>query len=213
MELVRPGMLLGLGTGSTARYFIDAVGALVAGGMKVRAVATSNESREQARGLGIPIVDQIEGPIDLAVDGADEVDGRLNLIKGRGGALFQEKVVAAAATRFVVVVDETKVVSRLGVGVPLPVEVLPFLWQATARRLADLGSAWTLRGGESDPFITDNGNVILDLSFEAGIDDPELLAAELRSVVGVVEHGLFLGLATGCLVAKASGVEILGSLG
>ena len=209
--LVRPGMTLGLGTGSTTRHFIDGVGRLVAEGMKLQAVATSDASAKQARALGIRIIDQIEGTIDLAVDGADEVDGRLNLIKGRGGALAREKVVAARADRFVVVVDESKLVSELGVGV-LPVEVLPFLWRSTGLRVAEFGAGWSLRGGEGTPFITDNGNLIIDLSFGAPISDPDLLGAELRSVVGVVEHGLFMGLSSACIVARASGVETLGSL-
>jgi len=204
-------MLLGLGTGSTARHFIAQLGARVAGGLEVAAVASSRASEEQARSLGIRILDGVDRPLDLAVDGADEVDPSLNLVKGRGGALFREKVVAAAARRFVVVVDETKLVPALGVGV-LPVEVLPFLWRTTAGRLAGLGCSWTLRGGEGTPFLTDNGNLVLDLLFPAGIAEPEELAAEIRDVVGVVEHGLFLGLATACLVAGADGVRILGSL-
>lgn len=204
-------MTLGLGTGSTARHFIEGLGALVAAGMTVRAVATSGASAEQARALGISVIDDLDGPIDLAVDGADEVDPGLNLIKGRGGALFREKVVAAAANRFVVVADESKLVEQLGVGV-LPVEVLPFLWRTTARRLAELGYGWTLRGGEGRPFVTDNGNLIIDLSTPGGISEPELLGAELGGVVGVVEHGLFLGLTTACIVARASGVEVIGSL-
>lgn len=204
-------MTLGLGTGSTARHFIDGLGALVAAGMTVRAVATSGASADQARSLGIRVIDDLNGPIDLAVDGADEVEPGLNLIKGRGGALFREKLVAAAATRFVVVADESKLVERLGVGV-LPVEVLPFLWRTTVRRLAELGYGWTLRGGEGTPFVTDNGNLIVDLSTPGGISDPELLGAELRAVAGVIEHGLFLGLTTACIVARTSGVEVIGSL-
>lgn len=211
VELVRPGMLLGLGTGSTARHFIAGVGALVAGGMDVAAVASSRASEEQARALGIRVLDEIDRPVDLAVDGADEVDPALNLIKGKGGALFREKVVAAAALAFVVVVDETKLVERLGAG-ELPVEVLPFLWRTTAARLAALGCSWTLRGGEAAPFVTDNGNLMLDLLFADGIAEPEELAAEIRAIVGVVEHGLFLGLAGACLVAGQEGVRVLGSL-
>jgi ribose 5-phosphate isomerase A len=212
VELVRPGMLLGLGTGSTARHFIDGVGRLVAGGMELAAVATSRASEEQARALGIRLLEQIDRPLDLAVDGADEVDRSLNLVKGRGGALFREKVVAAAARRFVVVVDSSKLVDRLGAGL-LPVEVLPFLWRTTAARLAALGAAWELRGGLEHPFLTDNGNLVLDLSFEAGIENAEELGAELRGVVGVVEHGLFLGLATGCIAAGPEGLTELGRLG
>lgn len=211
LELVRPGMLLGLGTGSTAWHFIEGLGSLVAQGVQVRAVATSRTSTEQARSRGIEVLDQADRPIDLAVDGADEVDPGLRLIKGRGGALFREKVVAAAARRFVVVVDETKLVDRLGAGV-LPVEILPFLWRTTARAISGLGVSWDLRGGETKPFVTDNGNLILDLRIDGGIADPELLGAELSAVVGVVEHGLFLNLCTACIVARPSGVEVMGSL-
>src|SRR6202045_2789589 len=121
--------------------------------------------------LGSPIVQELVGGIDLAVDGADEVDPALNLIKGRGGALFREKLVAEAAKRFIVVVDDSKLVKQLGVG-ELPVEVLPFLWRTTAERLTALGASLTVRGGEEAPYVTDNGNLILDLTFEDGIADP-----------------------------------------
>ena len=208
LELVREGMLLGLGSGSTARYFTEGVGRLVAGGMKVRAVPTSRATAELAAANGIAVVEEIVGQIDLAVDGADEVDGNLSLVKGRGGALFREKIVAAAAKRFVVVVDESKVVERLGIGV-LPVEVLPFLWRTTAERLADLCSGLKVRGGEEEPYVTDNGNLILDLSFEDGIADPESLGSALKVVTGVVEHGLFVGMAGECIVAGADGPRVM----
>src|SRR5437660_388556 len=164
-------MLLGLGSGSTVRYFTEGVGRLVAGGMKVRGVPTSRATAELALSNGIQIVTEFVGQIDLAVDGADEVGPDLNLIKGRGGALFREKIVAAAAKRFVVVADESKLVRQLGVGV-VPVEVLPFLWRTTADRLIGLGASLTVRGGEEAPFTTDNGNLVLDLTFENGIADP-----------------------------------------
>lgn len=211
LELVRDGMLLGLGSGSTARYFNEGVGRLVAGGMKVRGVPTSRATAELAAANGIPIVTELLGPIDLTVDGADEVDPALNLIKGRGGALFREKVVAAASKRFLVVVDASKVVKRLGVGV-LPIEVLPFLWRSTAERLASLGTSLTVRGGEEAPYITDNGNLILDLTIEGGISDAAALAAAIRSTVGVVEHGLFIGMTDTCIVAGPDGPEVLGRL-
>ena len=209
LELVRDGMLLGLGSGSTARYFTEGVGRLVADGMKVRAVPTSRGTAELAAANGIPIVTELVGPIDLAVDGADEVDPALNLIKGRGGALFREKVVAAAAKRFVVVVDASKIVKQLGVGV-LPVEVLPFLWRTTAERLASVGTSLTVRGGEETPFITDNGNLILDMTIEGGITDPAALANAIKTTTGVVEHGLFIGMADTCIVAGPDGAEVHG---
>lgn len=208
LELVRDGMLLGLGSGSTVRYFTEGVGRLVAGGMNVRGVPTSRATAELAAANGIAIVQEIVGQIDVAVDGADEVDGALNLIKGRGGALFREKLVAAAAKRFVVVVDESKVVERLGVGV-LPVEVLPFLWRTTAERLAELCSGLKVRGGEENPYITDNGNIILDLTFDDGIGDVPALGAKLKAETGVVEHGLFIGMAGECIVGGPGGAKVL----
>jgi len=208
LELVRDGMLVGLGSGSTVRYFTEGVGRLIAGGMRLRGVPTSRATAELAAALGIPVVEDLVGPIDLAVDGADEVDPNLGLIKGRGGALFREKLVAAAAKRFVAVVDESKVVDRLGKGV-LPVEVLPFLWRTTAERLARLCTGLKVRGGEEEPYITDNGNLILDLSFEEGIHDATELALALKATTGVVEHGLFLGLTDSCIVAGAEGPRVL----
>jgi ribose 5-phosphate isomerase A len=209
LELVRDGMLVGLGSGSTVRYFTEGVGRLVADGMKLRGVPTSRATAALAAELGIPVVEDLVGPIDLAVDGADEVDPSLGLIKGRGGALFREKLVAAAAKRFVCVVDESKVVDRLGKGV-LPVEVLPFLWRTTAERLARLCTGLKVRDGEEAPYVTDNGNLILDLSFETGIEDAAELAAALKGTTGVVEHGLFLDMTDSCVVAGADGPRVLG---
>jgi len=209
VELVRDGMLVGLGSGSTARYFTEGVGRLIAGGMRLRGVPTSQATAQLAAELGIPVIEALVGSIDLAVDGADEVDPSLGLIKGRGGALFREKLVAASAKRFVAVVDESKLVDRLGKGV-LPVEVLPFLWRTTAERLARLCTGLKVRGGEEEPYVTDNGNLILDLSFEEGIQDASTLAAALKGTTGVVEHGLFLGMADTCVVAGADGPRVLG---
>jgi len=208
LELVQDGMLLGLGSGSTARYFTEGVGRLVAAGMNVRCVPTSRATAELAAAHGITIVQELVGQIDLAVDGADEVDPALNLIKGRGGALFREKLVAAASKRFIVVVDDSKLVKQLGVG-ELPVEVLSFLWRTTAERLIALGVSLTVRGGEESPFITDNGNLILDLTFEGGLPDLERTAAQIKSISGVLEHGLFLGIASACLIAAPEGVRVL----
>jgi ribose 5-phosphate isomerase A len=209
LELVQDGMLLGLGTGSTSRFFIEGVGRLVADGMKVRGVPTSREVAELAAELGIQIVTEIVGQIDLAVDGADEVDPSLNLIKGRGGALFREKLVAAAAKRFVVIVDDSKLVKGLGQGV-LPVEVLPFLWRSTAERLTALGASLTIRGGEETPYITDNGNLILDLTVEGGIKNPAELAVDLKKTTGVVEHGLFVGMTDTVIAAGPEGAKAMG---
>ena len=209
LELVQEGMLLGLGTGSTSRVFVEGVGRLVASGMKVRGVPTSRATAELAASLGIPIVTELVGQIDLAVDGADEVDPALNLIKGRGGALFREKLVAAASKRFVVVVDESKLVKQLGEGV-VPVEVLPFLWRSTAERLTALGLSLVIRGGEETPYVTDNGNVILDVTVAEGIKNPAELALELKQVTGVVEHGLFVGMTDTVIVAGPDGPKAIG---
>ncbi len=211
LELVRDGMLLGLGSGSTVRYFTEGVGRLVAEGMKVRGVPTSRATAELAAANGIPIVTELVGQVDLTVDGADEVDQALNLIKGRGGALFREKLVAAASKRFVVVVDESKVVKKLGVGV-LPVEVLPFLWRSTAERLASLATRLTVRGGEEAPYMTDNGNLVLDLMIEGGVADAPALANALKTTIGVVEHGLFIGMADTCIVSGPDGPLVVGRL-
>jgi ribose 5-phosphate isomerase A len=209
LELVQDGMLVGLGTGSTAQFFTEGLGRMVGEGMKVRGVPTSRATAELAASVGIPIVTELIGPIDLAVDGADEVDPALNLIKGRGGALFREKLVATVSKRFVVVVDESKLVKQLGVGV-LPVEVLPFLWRSTAERLAALGVSLVVRGGEETPYVTDNGNLILDVSVEGGIADAEELGFELKKITGVVEHGLFVGLTDTVIVGGPEGPKAIG---
>lgn len=209
LELVQDGMLLGLGSGSTAKYFTEGVGRLVASGMKLRCVPSSRATAELAAELGIPIVQELVGEIDLTVDGADEVDRALNLIKGRGGALFREKLVAEASKRFIVIVDDSKLVKQLGIG-ELPVEVLPFLWRTTAERLTALGASLTLRGGEESPYITDNGNLILNLVVEGGIKDAAALAVALKGTTGVVEHGLFIGLTDTVIVAGPEGPKAIG---
>lgn len=209
LELVQDGMLVGLGSGTTARFFTEGLGRLVAEGMKVRGVPSSRETAELAAQLGIPIVTELLGQIDLAVDGADEVDPSLNLIKGRGGALFREKLVAAASKRFVVVVDESKLVQKLGFGV-LPVEVLPFLWRTTAERLAGIGVSLVVRGGEETPYVTDNGNLILDLTVEGGIANPGDFGIELKKITGVVEHGLFVEMTDTVIVSGPEGPKAIG---
>jgi ribose 5-phosphate isomerase A len=191
------------------RYFTEGVGRLVADGLRVRGVPTSRATAALAVELGIPVVEELVEQIDLAVDGADEVDPKLNLIKGRGGAHLREKLVATAAKRFVIVVDESKLVDKLGKGV-VPVEVSPFLWRLTAERLARLCTALKVRGGEEEPYVTDNDNLILDLSFDGGIDDPTGLGSEIKSTVGVMEHGLFVGMSDTCIVAGSGGARVLG---
>jgi ribose 5-phosphate isomerase A len=208
LERVESGMLLGVGTGSTARFFIEGLAARAAEGLRVTAVPTSRDSSEMLDAAGIPVVEDVERELDLAVDGADEVDPELNLLKGHGGALFREKLVAVSAARFVVIVDESKIVERLGQTF-VPVEVLPFMWRQTARRVAPLCTSWVLRGGVDQPYRTDGGNLILDLTFEGGIADLEATASALKETTGVLEHGLFIGVTTACLVAGPGGVREL----
>ena len=209
LELVRPGTIIGLGTGSTARYFVDGLVRRVQAGLVVRAVVTSLKTRRQAEAGGIPVVEQIDGSLDLAVDGADEIDPAVNCLKGRGGALLREKIVANASRRFVIIADETKLVGRLGRG-PVPIEVLPFLWQATSDAIQSLGGRPELRMAAGRPFRTDNDNLILDTTF-GSVD--AALGVALHAVPGVLEHGLFFGLAKGAIIGGASGVRILGELG
>jgi ribose 5-phosphate isomerase A len=208
LALVKPGTIVGLGTGSTARYFIDGLAARVRGGLKIQAVASSEESRAQAEAGGIPITEKVDGSLDLAVDGADEIDPAVNCVKGRGGALLREKVVAHASRRFVLIADETKLVGRLGRG-PVPIEILPFLWEATRRSIESLGGRPELRMAPGGPFKTDNGNLVLDTSFGA-VD--AALGVALRAIPGVIEHGLFFGMARAAIVGSATGVRILGEL-
>lgn len=213
---VDSGMRLGLGTGSTAEHFVTALAARVKAGLKLRAiVATSEKTAALARGLGLHVSDLNDvRHLELAVDGADEIDTDLNLIKGGGGALLREKIVAAAAERFLVIADCSKRVHRLGT-FPLPVEVVPFGWRATAEKVAEAVRAagcaenfLHVRGGEAHPFRSDQGNFILDVAAR-DIPDAERLAAGLAAIPGVVEHGLFIGMAESALVAGGQGVQTL----
>jgi ribose 5-phosphate isomerase A len=197
---VANGMVVGLGTGSTAEFVLQALAARIREGLRITGVPTSERTAMRARELGIPLA--LDVATDIAIDGADEVDPQLNLIKGRGGALLREKIVTVSSARFIVVVDESKLVPRLGVGL-LPIEVVQFGWQATARRLQELGGKPQRRD-----LITDNGNYILDCAFGL-IESAESLASELDRTTGVVEHGLFIGLAAEVHVGQASGVRIL----
>ncbi len=202
-EFVRSGMCIGLGTGSTAFYAIERAGALVRGGAALRAVATSRTTEAMCRERGIGLVTLGDEPVEIDIDGADEVGPDWSLVKGGGGALFREKAVALAARTFVVIVTRRKLVTRLG-AFPLPVEVVPFSARYVAREIGALGAdaAPRLRGEE--PFITDNGNVILDCRFGT-IDDPQALDGALRALHGVVATGLFVGLASTVLVADDDG--------
>jgi ribose 5-phosphate isomerase A len=209
LEFISNGMVVGLGTGSTATHFIKLLGERVQRGLKIRGISSSKASAELAKSLSIPVIDLQECPeIDVAVDGADEVGPGLALIKGGGGALLREKIVVSAAKRFIVVADSTKVVKRLG-RFPLPVEVIPMASTLVARKLLDLGLSSKVRrvktGGE---YITDEGNLILDCA-STEIQDPDALAASIRKIIGVVEHGLFLHMAEMALIADGAEVVTL----
>ncbi|MGA8169628.1 MAG: ribose-5-phosphate isomerase RpiA [Methylocystis sp.] len=212
MTFVRPGMKLGLGTGSTAAHFVDLLGAEK---LDVVCVPTSEATRAQAARLGLKLTTLDECPrLDLTVDGADEFDDALRLVKGGGGALLREKIVAAASARMIVIADAGKRVKTLG-AFALPVEIDPFgakatrLHVETAARELGLDGEITPRVKVDAPFITDGGHLILDCAFGA-IPDPQALAARLSAIPGVVEHGLFIDLATTVLCAGESGVEVLG---
>ncbi|MBO0346099.1 ribose-5-phosphate isomerase RpiA [Roseibium sp. CAU 1637] len=208
---VTSGMRLGIGTGSTAEHFVRALGVRVRGGLDVIGVPTSERTRALAQEEGIPLTTLEETPaLDLTVDGADEIDNALRLIKGGGGAHLREKIVAAASTRMIVIADGSKCVQTLG-KFPLPIEVVPFGLGATRNALEKLfvslglGGELTMRGGEQHPFVTDGGHYILDAHLTA-IPDAETLARALVAVPGVVEHGLFIGLADKAYVAGTDGV-------
>jgi ribose 5-phosphate isomerase A len=208
---VEDGMVLGLGSGSTAELALHALATRVAGGLRISGVPTSERTAALARRLGVPLTDfAAHKRLDLAIDGADEVEpSSLALIKGRGGALLREKIVAAASRRMLVVVDDSKLVTRLGRG-PVPVEIVAFGWQTTLARLEAAGMRPVLRRTpDGAPFLTDGGNHIADCSL-GPIDDAVALDGQLRTSVGVIETGLFLGFAERVAVAAAKAVRWLG---
>ena len=208
-KLVRDGDIVGLGTGSTAYFAVVALGERVKAGLKISGIPTSVRTADLARAVGIPLTTLDEHPeIDITIDGADEVDLKLNLIKGGGGALTREKVIATASKKMVVVADSGKVVAVLG-KFPLPVEVISFARTVVERKIVALGGSPKLRTkADGSPFVTDNGNEILDCSF-GEIADPPALAQTLSDTPGIVEHGLFIGLAKVALVGRGGGVEEL----
>jgi ribose 5-phosphate isomerase A len=211
IDEIENGMVVGLGTGSTAAFVVEGLAARVAAGLRVVGIPTSERTAAQARRLGIPIATFAEHQrLDLTIDGADEVQlGTLDLIKGLGGALLREKIVAAASDRLVIVVDQEKLVERLGEHTPIPVEVTQFGWQATATALAKLGCVLERRyaAGEQ-PYVTDGGNFILDCRF-GPLADPGAMEQRLAMTVGTVESGLFIGRTSVVVVASMSGVEVL----
>jgi len=207
---VQDGMVLGLGTGSTVYYFLQELGRMVRAGIRLMGVPTSVRTAEIATQLAIPLTTLDDQPhLDLAVDGADEVDAHLNLIKGAGGALLREKIIAASADRFVVVVDDSKIVTQLGERYPLPVEVVPFGHTPAIRALEGLGARVILRHGTAgQPWLSDNGNYILDCRF-GPMPDPVALQKELLAIPAVVDSGLFLNMADMAIVGQANGVRLL----
>jgi ribose 5-phosphate isomerase A len=203
-------MVLGLGTGSTVYYFLQELGRMARAGIRLMGVPTSVRTAEIATQLAIPLTTLDDQPhLDLAVDGADEVDAHLNLIKGAGGALLREKIIAASADRFVVVVDDSKIVTQLGERYPLPVEVVPFGHTPAIRALEGLGARVILRHGTAgQPWLSDNGNYILDCRF-GPMPDPVALQKELLAIPAVVDSGLFLNMADMAIVGQANGVRLL----
>jgi ribose 5-phosphate isomerase A len=214
LDYVENNMKLGLGTGSTAEAFLDVLAPRVRGGLTITGVATSERTAIKARNLGITVgeLDQV-GDLDLVVDGADETDADLNLIKGGGGAHLIEKIVATSSKKMVVIADGSKLVKRLG-KYPLPVEVVKFGHATTARRIAETAKKLRrditpiLRMKDNAPFVTDSGNFIYDCAFKS-IVNPAKLATALSVIPGVVEHGLFVGIATTLILARETGVEVI----
>jgi ribose 5-phosphate isomerase A len=213
VEFVRPGMRLGLGTGSTARHFVELIGERVRAGLDIVAVPTSQATKADAEACGIKLTTLDETPeLDLTVDGADEIAPDLSLIKGGGGALLREKIVAAASARMIVIADQSKLVAALG-RFPLPIEVVPFGLAATLRAVgraiaARPGRLNLRKGRDGHAFVTDGGHWIIDAALDR-IDDPRAMAHALANIPGVMEHGLFIGLTTMAIVAGPDGVKII----
>lgn len=209
VEFVHDGMIVGLGTGSTAKHMVVALGKKVRAGMRLRGVPTSQETAVLATQAGIVLIDEENRwDIDVAIDGADQVDPAFNLIKGGGGALLKEKIVAASAKQFIVLVDHTKQVPRLGGSFPLPIEVIPFGWGSTAREIEALtGRRGVLRTRGGAPFKTESGNLIVDVHL-APIDQPRELEIALHQIPGVVETGLFVGRTSVLIVGTPRGVQV-----
>ncbi|XP_022725557.1 probable ribose-5-phosphate isomerase 2 [Durio zibethinus] len=217
VEFVESGMVLGLGTGSTAKHAVDRIGELLLQGKlkNIIGIPTSKKTQEQALSLGIPLSDLDSHPtIDIAIDGADEVDPHLNLVKGRGGSLLREKMVEGACKKFVCIVDESKLVKYLGgSGLAMPVEVVPFCWKFTANKLQNLfqhsGCVANLRNDcKGEPFVTDNGNYIVDLYLKKDMEDLQVASDAISRIAGVVEHGMFLDMATTVIIAGELGITI-----
>ncbi len=208
LQYVPEGALVGLGSGSTVKYFLLALGKKVKSGFRVQGIPTSQETARLANDLNIPLLpNEGDWKLDLAVDGADQVDPQFQLIKGGGGALLREKIVASAARQFIVIVDEAKWVPVLGMPMPIPVEVIPFGWPNTQRHIQALGWSSRLRKKNNEVFKTDEGNVILDVEVDR-IENPTILEAQLNGIPGVVENGLFVNRTSIVILGSTDGITI-----
>ena len=210
VEYIEDGMIVGLGTGSTVKYTLEKLGEEVKNGLKIKGIPTSVHTKRIAKEKNIPLTTLDENPeIDITIDGADEVDSNLNLIKGGGGALTREKIIAFNSKELIIIIDDSKIVKALGIDFPLPVEVIKFSWAATKKVIEKFGCNVEIRKiMESEPFISDNGNYILDCDFER-IDDPQQLEIDLNCIPGVVENGLFVNLADKVIVGGKQGILTL----
>ncbi len=206
VKLIRDGMIVGIGTGSTVNYFIEELGKKVSSGLKIKGVSSSIRSSDLARKHGIEIIDDFQGTMDIDVDGADQVDGRGNLIKGGGGALLREKIVAFNSRNVCIIVDSEKMAGDKFGTFPLPVEVTPYFASGTIRHIEKLGAHCKLR--QNGKFVTDNGNLIADCEF-GEIRDPKMLEKKIKSIPGIVEVGLFVGMASEIIVGSADSANIL----
>ena len=209
VEYIEDDMIVGLGTGSTVEYALIKLGEMVKKGLKIQGIPTSLRTKKSATNYGIPLTDLKEhAEIDVTIDGADEVDSSLFVIKGGGGALTREKIIAYHSKKVIIIIDETKVTKRLGVDFALPVEVTKYGWTATMKTLEDMGCTPELRTITGEPYITDNQNYIIDCDF-GKIDEPEVLEKEINSIPGVVENGLFIDLVSEVIVGSKQGIMTL----
>ncbi|EEK78756.1 Ribose-5-phosphate isomerase A [Bacillus cereus R309803] len=208
-NFVQDGMKVGLGTGSTVYWTIQKLGQRVQEGLSIQAIPTSKETESLAQQLNIPLISLNDiQTLDLTIDGADEIDSNLQLIKGGGGALLREKIVAASSKELIIIADESKLVTHLGT-FPLPVEIIPFSWKQTENKIQSLGCQTTLRLKNNDTFITDNNNMIIDCVFPNHISNPATLHEKLKMITGVVETGLFINMTSKAIIGTKNGIKEL----
>ncbi|WP_439741513.1 ribose 5-phosphate isomerase A [Bacillus pseudomycoides] len=208
-DFVKDGMKIGLGTGSTVYWTIQKLGQLISEGLTIQAVPTSIETQKLAVQLSIPLISLNDVDyLDLTIDGADEINPNLHLIKGGGGALLREKIVATSSQKLIIIADESKLVKDLGT-FPLPIEIVPFAWEQTAKRIQSFGCQTILRTQNNQPFITDNGNMILDCVFPNQITNPIETHQQVKIVTGVIETGLFINMVNKAIIATEKGIKVL----